>query len=201
VFLLIRKVKALFFNDEILEEFMINEKIFNNKHQSFKKIYSDIQTKYNDILQEKKEEYKKEYIKFEKYRLENKKNYIESNTNAYGVALLSLAVTIIVTFLFSIYPQDQFFHFIVFIVYVCLVAGLTFTRSDFPMKSVVIYDIGIKVLNDIERNLSENSKDLLKKEIAVTQSNEVIKKLDNINEKINEVYKKVEELKKFYNIK
>lgn len=60
------------------------------------------------------------------------------------------------------------------------------------------------ILEEVQdKKLKELNKEeiLAKEEAAATHSNEVIEKLDFINEKINEVDKKVEDLKKFHDIK
>lgn len=150
--------------DEILEKFISGySKYFNNKYEQFTCVYSNIKTMYEELINKNKIN-----IKIERYRLENKKVAIESNTNAYGIAFIVLSVTIAVTFLMDILKEEKWAEFLSIIAYFIFLIYWAYIKSDNPRKQIIIYDIAVKALNDIEK---ENAKDLAKEEIATTIEN------------------------------
>ncbi|AKA70152.1 hypothetical protein [Clostridium scatologenes] len=192
------------FKDEVLEDIFSEYGMsFNVKMKMFNLVYKDIEEKYVDLLRKSKLNIYKE-----KSRLESRKCYIESNVNACNAALLVLGITMLLTYIIDFYKYDICMKTIATIIYVVIILfTMKYTTKD--LKKSMIYGVAIRVLEGIEKDpkrfqLKINTSidvgvDL--EEVAATQSNEVIEKLDIINETINKVDKKVEDLKKFHDIK
>lgn len=157
------------YKDEILQEFINDyEKEFNKSNKKFTSLYNKINEKYN-ILQSLNNK-NKFSIKIEKDRLENIKSSIESNTNAYYIALFAIIVTIVMNFMPN-WVKEIFKSFnsnigssrieaMVVLVYLSLVIALVKNISRYS-KQVAIYDIAIRVVNNIidqenEANLKSN---------------------------------------------
>lgn len=155
------------YNDEVLEDifnrYKINGTNFNKNIEIFKAVYNDINKKYMEKLlimhaeetNEKKQlKMDLEYIKLEKYRLENNKLGIESNVNPILVSLFVLIVTIGVTGLPNLFSElGKYVNLIINISVILAFTILSYSLTQKISKSglkVSIYDVAIKVLNDLE---------------------------------------------------
>lgn len=162
-----RRCKGMNYNDEVLEDifnrYKINGTNFNKNIEIFKAVYNDINKKYMEKLlimhaeetNEKKQlKMDLEYIKLEKYRLENNKLGIESNVNPILVSLFVLIVTIGVTGLPNLFSElGKYVNLIINISVILAFTILSYSLTQKISKSglkVSIYDVAIKVLNDLE---------------------------------------------------
>lgn len=142
--------------DEYLNEFIsIKKYYYNKRYNRFTKMYSDIKNKYNSVLNEKENKDRKvDFVKFEKYRLENNKFSIESNTNAFMISLFTLLITIIIAVFVTLNIVDDNIKLIILGSYIVLL--LIYSCSIFIDNiKVRIYDLAIKVLDDIEKQNKE----------------------------------------------
>lgn len=188
---LLKKVTTFdLLKDEYLQEFMcIKYYYVNKKHIKFKDMYDRINKKYTDKLKEidklkqidNKEE-KEQFIKFEKYRLQNNKFSIESNTNGFLLALLTLVATMAITTFESMSVFNDTIKCIIFLVYLLIVAPLEFLYF-IDNKNVKIYDLAIKVLEDIEQ---ENAKEKSKTEIE-----QIVNEIKNNGNAINKAMQEI----------
>jgi hypothetical protein len=157
--------------DEVLSDMIsIKRLTFNFSKRNFQSSYNEMKNKYSSL---ENDNYK---LKMELYRVENSKVGLESNTNAIAFVALVLFITIIVTgasditnFLKDIIINpnsssklkeylnldDILFVKELFILAYIVITGeliFGFVRDSTIIK---IYDLAIKVLNDIKKETNE----------------------------------------------
>lgn len=146
--------------DENLSEFFSKKysHLYNNI-DDFKKVYDAIKKKYKNILEEKKSvQAKSEFVKYEKYRLENCKTGVESNTNSFNIALFVLIITIGITLIPDV--AGKWDNQLLAALYICgftvvflILVNCFIVKVVKYNRMIRIYDIAIKVLNDIKESL------------------------------------------------
>lgn len=179
----------MFRKDQYLKEFMsIKQYFYNKKYETFQCKYGEIKQKYKETLKQKFEDDKKvEFIKLEKYRIENLIASIETNTNSALAALFVLTVTIIITIFSGLKVFDDIMKVSTLIIYIILILILSIGNFKDNVE-VRIYNLAIKVLEDIEKEFIE-----VEDKIVAT-----FYKQDS--EDIKQILNDVENIKKFYGI-
>ena len=181
-------------NDEYLKEFMrfrehirFKEYYFNKKQDTFQNKYNKIKEKYLNILNEKNgENAKTDFIKFEKYRVENNKFSIETNTNGFLINIFCLLITIIIACFISLNGITDGLKIAIMLMYALLIlilANLNFKDNI----NVRIYDLAFKVLEDIEVEFIEKLEEqqrieqhlIAQDQVAATSNDRIIDNTQN----------------------
>lgn len=169
--------------DEILYEvFKRYDSNFNKDTKTFKKAYKDIKSRYEEYYNLNNKNSKPnlestikdiETIKIERMRVENNIVEINSSPNSMLMGLIAVEISIGITLLPNMYNgiDKIIISGVLMIVFLIGIIVLCNTISKYG-KHVKLYNVTLKVLDDIDMELKEKIEPLYAEEESVTVQNE-----------------------------